>query len=163
METVYIETTVVGNIAGRLHPDAGIAARQKLTRDWWSTAQSRYRLFISQLTLDECEDGDPGAATERLEVIRGIALLDTSDAAEDLARLLIERLAVPASQPRDALHIATAAVHGAQFIATWNFRHFLNPHLQTKIIDTCREGGFDPPVICTPQQLLETEDDSRPD
>ena len=29
MDTVYIETTVVGNIAGRLHLDAGIAAGRK--------------------------------------------------------------------------------------------------------------------------------------
>jgi hypothetical protein len=43
---------------------------------------------------------------------------------------------------------------------TWNFKHILNPHVQTKIANTCREGGFGPPVICTPQQLLESEDDS---
>ena len=160
MDTVYIETTVGGNIAGRLHPDAGIAARQTLTRTWWSTAPARYRLLISQLTLDECGDGDPDAAAERIEVIREIAMLDASDVAEDLARLLMDRLAVPVSQPRDALLIATAAVHGVKFIATWNFKHILNPHLQTRIIDACREAGFNPPVICTPQQLMETESDS---
>lgn len=160
MDTVYIETTVVGNIAGRLHPDAGIAARQMLTRVWWTTAPERYRLFISQLTLDECGDGDPDTAAERLDAIRGIAMLDTSDVAEDLARLLIDGLAVPASQPRDALHIATAAVHGVRFLATRNFEHILNPHLQTRIMDICRVSGFAPPVICTPQQLMETEDDS---
>ena len=115
---------------------------------------------MSQLTIDECGDGDPDAAFDRLDVIRDIPLLDESDAAENLADLLIARLAVPASQPRDALHIATAAVHGVQFITTWNFKHILNPHLQTKIADTCREGGFVPPVICTPEQLMESEDDS---
>lgn len=163
METVYIETTVIGNIAGRLHPNPTIAARQKLTRDWWATAAARYRLFVSQLTIDECGDGDPDAASERLDVIRDLPLLDESEAAERLAKRLIARLAVPASQPRDALHIATAAVHGIQFIATWNFKHILNPHLQTKIADTCRDGGYVPPVICTPEQLMETEDDPGPD
>lgn len=161
MDTVYIETTVVGNIAGRLHPDADIAARQKLTRTWWSTAPKRYRLFISQLTLDECGDGDPAAAQERLDVVRRINVVDLSVEAERLATILIDRLAVPASQPRDALHIAIATVNRVQFIATWNFKHILNPHLQTKIADACREGGYAPPVICTPQQLMETEDDSR--
>ena len=160
MDTVYIETTVVGNVAGRLHPDVDIAARQKLTRRWWSTALDHYRLFTSQLTLDECGDGDPNAAAERLEIIKDLTIIDASAVAEDLAQLLMDRLAVPVSQPRDALHIATAAVHGVKFIATWNFKHILNPHLQSKITDTCREGGFVPPVICTPQQLLETENDS---
>ncbi len=163
MDTVYIETTVIGNIAGRLHPHPTIAARQKITRDWWAMAAARYSLFVSQLTIDECGAGDPDAAFERLDVIRDLPLLDESEAAERLAQRLIARLAVPASQPRDALHIATAAVHGVQFIATWNFKHILNPHLQIKIADTCREGGYVPPVICTPEQLMETEDDPGPD
>ena len=66
MDTVYIETTVIGNIAGRWHPDPAIAARQTLTRNWWATAPDRYALFISQLTVDECGDGDPEAAAERI-------------------------------------------------------------------------------------------------
>ena len=160
MDTIYVETTVVGHIAGRLHPKPSISDRQQLTRDWWADAPNRYRVFVSQLTLDECGDGDPAAATERLEVLRDIPLLDQSDDAEALADLLIKRLAVPATEPRDALHIAIAAVNGVQFIVTWNFKHILNPHLQAKIADTCRESGFTPPVICTPEQLRLTEDDS---
>lgn len=160
MDTVYLETTVIGNIARRLHPDPKIAAWQQVTREWWATAADRYHLFVSQLTLDECSDGDPDAAKERLDLIKNIDLIEPSPAAEQLAQLLVKRLAVPASEPRDALHISIAAVNGVQFIATWNFKHILNPHLQAKIADTCREGGLTPPVICTPQQLLETENDS---
>ena len=159
MKTVYIETTVVGNIAGRLHPNPAVAARQQVTRDWWLTAPFRYELVLSQLTLDECADGDPNAAAERLDVICHLPLLDDSDAAERLADLLLERRAAPESQPRDALHIAIASVHGVEFIATWNFKHILNPHLQAKIADACREAGFIPPVICTPEQLMVTEND----
>ena len=100
------------------------------------------------------------AAAERLEVIRGIPLLNQTNDAETLAGLLIERLAVPKTEPRDALHISTAAVHGVQFIVTWNFRHILNPHLQGTIADTCRLAGYVPPTICTPERLNLTEDDT---
>ena len=160
MDTVYVETTVIGNIAGRIHPDPVVAARQQLTRAWWSTAADRYSLFVSQLTLDECSEGDPDAAKERLDVLKGVDMISTPKEAEELAALLVARLAVPASQPRDALHIAIATVHCVQFIVTWNFKHILNPHVQVKIAGACREGGFEPPVICTPQQLLEAENDS---
>jgi predicted nucleic acid-binding protein len=160
MDTVYLETTVIGNIAGRLHPNPDISSRQRITREWWATASVRYAIVISKITLDECGDGDPSAAAERLEIVRGIPLLDESADAEALASLLIQRLAVPPTEPRDALHIATAAVHGVQFIVTWNFKHILNPHLQAKIADACREAGFVPPVICTPEQLWATENDS---
>lgn len=105
-------------------------------------------------------DGDPIAATERLDVLQGVPILNESDDAELLAELLIARKAVPASEPRDALHIAIAAANGVHFIATWNFKHILNPHLQAQIAGTCREAGFVPPVICTPEQLKATEDDS---
>ena len=161
MDTVYIETTVIGHIAGRIHPNPTIASQQHVTRQWWARASLRYELFISQLTIDECADGDAQAAKERLAVVSGINLIVPSPDAERLAELLVERNAVPAAQPRDALHISIAAVSGIQFIVTWNFKHLLNPHLQTKIANTCREGGFEPLVICTPQQLLETEDDYR--
>lgn len=160
MDIVYVETTVVGNIAGRIHPNPDVASRQRITREWWKTATVRYRIVTSQLTLDECGDGDPTAATERLEVLQGIPILDESDDAEMLAELLIDRRAVPASEPRDALHIAIATANGVQFIATWNFKHILNPHLQAQIAGTCREAGFIPPVTCTPEQLKATEDDS---
>jgi hypothetical protein len=160
MDIVYIETTVVGNIAGRIHPNPDIASRQRITREWWTTATLRYRIVTSRVTLDECGDGDPSAASERLEILQDIPLLNESDEAETLAELLIDRKAVPVSEPRDALHIAIAAANGVQFIATWNFKHILNPHLQAQIAGTCRDAGFIPPVICTPEQLKVTEDDS---
>lgn len=160
MDIVYIETTVVGNIAGRMHPNPDIASRQRMTRAWWITAAARYRIVTSGLTLEECGAGDPVAASERLEILNGIPLLNQSSEAEMLAELLINRKAVPASEPRDALHIATAAANGVQFIATWNFKHILNPHLQAQIASVCRDAGFIPPVICTPEQLKATEDDS---
>ena len=159
MDIVYVETTVVGNIAGRMHPNPDVASRQRITREWWTSATVRYLIVSSQLTLDECGDGDPSAAAERIQVLRDIPLLDQSDDAEMLADLLIARRAVPASEPRDALHIAVAATNGVQFLATWNFKHILNPHLQAQIAGTCREAGFIPPVICTPEQLKATEDD----
>ena len=90
---------------------ASCASRQRITREWWRTATVRYRIVTSQLTLDECAGGDQEAATERLEVLQGIALLDESDDAETLAELLIDRKAIPASEPCDALHIATAATN----------------------------------------------------
>lgn len=125
-------------------------------------SQRMFATDLSRLALriDECGDGDPSAASERLEVLQGIPLLNETVEAEMLAELLIDRKAVPASEPRDALHIATAAVNGVQFISTWNFKHILNPHLQAQIASVCRDAGFIPPVICTPEQLKATENDS---
>lgn len=50
MKSVYLETTVVGHIAGRLHRDAIILARQAITREWWANggdALSTARIELS--------------------------------------------------------------------------------------------------------------------
>ncbi len=112
------------------------------------------------MVISECSDGDPSAAQERLQVLDGIELLASSEEVDDLAQMLIDNHAVPATETRDAFHIAIAAVNGVQYIATWNFKHILNPTLQGKIALICRENGYEPPIICTPEQLLEAQSDS---
>jgi predicted nucleic acid-binding protein len=160
MDTVYVETTVIGNIAARIHPDPRIATRQQVTREWWATADQRYRLLVSELVLSECRGGDASAAKERLEVVDGIALLATSEDVDALAQALIDKNAVPATEVRDAFHISIAAVHGVQYLVSWNFKHILNPALQVQIALVCRQSGYEPPVLCTPEQLHEAQDDS---
>ena len=36
--TVYVETTVIGHLVGRILADPVVAGRQTLTRQWWPTA-----------------------------------------------------------------------------------------------------------------------------
>jgi hypothetical protein len=79
---------------------------------------------------------------------------------ELLARELLRNFAVPASEPRDAAHIAIAAVNGIDFLVTWNFKHIMNPVTQHVIDAVCRKMGYEPATICTPEQLLESYEDS---
>lgn len=153
MDTVYVETTVIGHLAGRAHPDVTIAARQATTRRWWMAAAAKFQLLISQIVLDECSAGDPAAAQERLDEIDALPSLDITQAVRDLADQLLSNHAVPPTEPRDALHIAVAAVHGVQYLVTWNFKHIANATLRGRIEDVCRDAGFEPPIICTPEEL----------
>ena len=74
--TVYLETTLIGHLVGRVHPDTVIAARQTITRDWWDHAASGFQLVASQLVAEECGAGDPDAANERLAVLEKMDFLD---------------------------------------------------------------------------------------
>jgi predicted nucleic acid-binding protein len=160
MDTVYIETTVVGHLAGRMHPDPVVAARQTTTRTWWSLESGRYQVYVSQLVLDECAGGDPTAAAERLQEIQSVDLLAASSEVDDLAKALIAGKAIPASEPRDAFHIAIAAVNGVNYLLTWNFKHIANAALRGRIEQVCRDAGFEPPIICTPDELMGADDGS---
>jgi predicted nucleic acid-binding protein len=160
MESVYLETTVIGHIAGRLHPDPVVFARQTTTRRWWETAAVRYRLLASNLVIAECSAGDIEASNERLALLADVALLEIDNETDELATALLANHAVPLTEPRDATHIAVAAVNGIEYLATWNFKHIMNPATQHLIDAVCRHSGYEPPTICTPEQLLESYDDS---
>jgi predicted nucleic acid-binding protein len=134
------------------------AARQRTTRDWWQNAAGKFALYVSQLVVDECSAGDSSAASERLAVIQALPLLQTSNDVDALSTALIAAKAVPASEPRDAFHIAVSAVHGINYLLTWNFKHIANAALRGRIDRACRDGGFEPPVICTPDELSGIDD-----
>ena len=153
--TAYIETTVIGHLVGRMLADPIVAGRQAVTRQWWPTAIARYRFFVSKVVADECAAGDFDAAKERLAVLDSLEFLSTSPSVDELARKLIEGFAVPKTEPRDAVHISLAAVNGIEYLISWNFKQIVNPTTRSAIERICRDAGFVPPMICTPDELLE--------
>ena len=157
--SVYIETSVIGYLTSWPRQDPTVAGHQNTTKLWWSTAAGRFDLFVSQLVVRECSDGDSDAVKDRLVSIDGISVLPITSDAESLASALIQGRAVPESQPNDALHIALAATHGVQYLVSWNFRHIVNASLRPVIERICRDAEYDSPVLCTPEELLEATDD----
>jgi predicted nucleic acid-binding protein len=153
--TVYLESTVIGHLVGRLLTDTVVAGRQMLTRQWWETAKENYRLFVSRLVADECSAGDADAAAERLEILNALEFLAASSEVDKLAKDLIAGNAIPDTEPRDALHISLAAVNGIEYLVTWNCKHIANATTRTAIERICRNAGYEPPIICTPDELSE--------
>ena len=155
ISSVYVETTVIGHLVGRLLADPIVGGRQIVTRQWWPMAQAKHRLFVSRLVADECGAGDVAAAAERLLIVNSMEFLKASPEADRLARQLVAGHAIPATEPRDAAHVSLAAVNGIQYLVTWNFRHIANPATRAAIESICRNAGFRPPAICTPDELKE--------
>lgn len=158
MDTIYIETTIVGHLCGRILDDVTTAAHQRSTRAWWETRSSRYKCFVSLLVIDECGAGNADFAKERMQEISKLDLLGGSLDADELAAALLKAKAIPESEPRDAMHISLAATNGVKYLLTWNFKHIANARLRSKIEDTCRANGFEPPIICTPDELMGLDD-----
>ena len=156
--TVYVETTVIGYLTSRPREDPIVAGHQQTTRDWWQTVPDRYELVASELVVQECSAGDETAAEERMEALAGITLLQTTSDADQLAEALIAGHAVPESHPEDALHIALAVVNGIQYLVSWNFRHIVNAAVRSTIERICRDAGYEPPTICTPEELMDPND-----
>jgi len=154
--TTYIETTVISYLTALPSRDLILAAHQQVTRDWWS-ARDAFELYISQFVLDEASAGDAAAAARRAEALRDLPVLDlTRDAALHAAEF-VRAGGVPAKARIDALHIAVASVHGMDYLVTWNCTHIANAQMRGRIEATCRGAGFDPPIICTPIELVKEE------
>jgi predicted nucleic acid-binding protein len=130
------------------------ASHQQITREWWQTRRDHFDIYISQLVLDEAGAGDAEAARERLEALQPCPLLDITSDVEVLAKALMDSLALPPKAVTDAAHIAIAALHGMEFLLTWNCTHIANAELAAAIEQVCRERGFNCPVICTPEELM---------
>jgi len=159
----YIETSVVSYLTARPSRDMVVAAYQEITREWWRNAPDRFDLVASQLVVAEAGSGDPGAAQVRLKMLEPIPLLDATPKAENLAQTLVDLEAVPRQAAEDAAHIAIAATNGVDFLVTWNFRHIANAAMRARIEQGCRQAGYEPPVICTPNELMEANYDQEPD
>ena len=112
-------------------------------------APSRRRLF--EPGTDVCR--------ARLAALASLTRLAAPADARQLAHRLVDAGAVPERAAQDALHIGIAAVHGVEFLVTWNFRHIANAVAKPRIESVCRRAGVDPPVLCTPEELVATEAD----
>ena len=151
----YVETSVVSYLTARPSRDVVIVARQQVTREWWRTARDRFELAVSELVIREARQGDPNAVSARLMRLEGVTLLDATEEAEQLARELIASGAVPPNAAVDAAHIAIAVTNRVHYLVTWNFRHIANAAMRSRIERACRNEGYEPPVICTPSELME--------
>lgn len=153
--TVYIETTIPSYLTAWRSPELVMAANQEATRKWWDESRSSFELFISQLVIGEISNGDPDAVRRRIAVVENLQELALTDQAEALGAKLLVGAALPQKAKADALHIAVATVHGMDYLLTWNCTHIANAIMRPKIESICRAAGYEPPVICTPPELVE--------
>jgi hypothetical protein len=154
---LYLETTIVSYRIARPSRDLITAAHQQITQDWWENQRQNFELFASELVLQEAQMGDPQAVQRRLDVMEGLALLQLTDNATDLAQALLKAGAVPMKAVGDALHIAIATVHGMDYLLTWNMKHIANATVRNVIGAVCRAQGYEMPTICTPEELQDEE------
>jgi hypothetical protein len=87
-----------------------------------------YDVVTSQLVIDEAGMGDSDAAARRLKMLDGIPVLPVNPDAHTVADEIVGRCKMPKSARIDALHIATAALAGVEYLLTQNCKHIANAH-----------------------------------
>lgn len=160
MPSAYIETTIPSYYVARPSVSVIQASRQASTRAWWDTGCSAFDLYTSREVIEEAELGDPKMARERLELLASAKRLELIEDVGVVAETFIKKGLIPTKAASDAIHIAVASVHGMDYLVTWNFKHIANPYIRDRLRKTVEELGFRLPVMCSPEELLQYDEDN---
>lgn len=154
MDTVYIETSIVSHATARPSSDPAVAVLQEQAKRWLAEQAPNYSLVTSPFVIDEASLGDPDAVARRLALLADIPVLLPDARVEAVAAEIISRSLMPASAGLDALHVASAAVGGVDYLLTQNCRHIANAHVLPRVYDLLEDLGLPRLLICTPAEFL---------
>jgi predicted nucleic acid-binding protein len=101
----------------------------------------------------EASRGHEEAAQKRLALLDGIELLRITEEVTQFAQALVTGHAIPEAAAADAVHVAVAAVNGIHYLLTWNCKHIANAERFEVIRAVCLDNGYQPPILCTPDEL----------
>ena len=158
-KTVYVETSIVSYLTSRPTRDLLVSAWKMITVEWWESQRNRFNLYTSDVAVEEARKGDIEAAARRLDALSGIPILPITGSVVALSKVLLDGQALPVKALNDALHIAVSAVHGVDYLLTWNCRHLDNAETKPIVRSICRRHGYNSPEICTPQELMGVSED----
>ena len=105
--------------------------------------------------IEEAAAGDQEAAQERLAVLDPLPLLALTEEAVALAKDFIRIGPLPQKAEVDALHIAIAVTNKVDYLLTWNCKHIADAAMRGQIEQVGRTHGYEPVIICTPEELME--------
>lgn len=154
MTSIYIETTIPSFATGRPSRDAIIAGRQAATIVFWENERHKYDLYVSQYVIEECASGDTDAASRRLEFLKGIPVIKTSEDITNLAEIYQKILGIPDRAKIDCLHLATCVLARIDCLLSWNCTH-LGIRTFVKLQGYNNRNGLHTPLLLTPEALID--------
>lgn len=135
---IYLDTTIPSAYFDTRTPD-----RQIATRQFWASVSHPFQLCVSELVLTEIKRTPSQLKrNEILLLVDGLLLLSINEEVFRVARVLHQQGLVPENKFDDAIHLAIAAVNGADALVSWNFRHMVNFKVKRKLPVILAEEGY---------------------
>lgn len=150
--TVYLDTNIISSFwySGK---DVTALARRLTTRAWWQRERKHFSIWVSTATEDELAAGKFRRQAECLRFVRRLPYLTISGAIRGCAQELVKRGVVPVEKPGDALQMAACAVHGIDYLLSWNYAHLVNPVAQAQLARVCRQLSLRAPLLVSPESI----------
>lgn len=135
--------------------------KKEITKEFFGlVGENTYEIYIAQVVLDEIEEASEPIRTKLMDLIkkhRPVELESTQEA-EFLAKLYMNKGPIPEKKEEDALHVAIATVHEMDVLVTWNYRHLANVR-KSELLQAVNigEGYTKPLIITTPMGVITDE------
>ena len=147
--TVYVETSIP-SFYYTMRTDPESVARMHWTRQWWQEHADASTLVTSAAVIEELQQGTGQKNEERISLLDQATVLPISEEVIEIAQVYIDKLVMPRDPQGDALHLAFASYHKADFLLTWNCRHLANANKFHHIRVVNFELGLACPMLTTP-------------
>ena len=153
---VYLDSSFVSHWVGQDLDNPREAAWHKASVACWRRMVGKVSPVVSYHVWTEIARGkDRDKAKARETAIEALPAWAYTDAAIALAGRLLEAEAVRRKKEDDALHIALAAVGGADVLLSWNFKDIVNGGKLPLIQRVAEEAGCRCPLLVSPDKLPE--------
>ncbi|MBZ0166810.1 MAG: type II toxin-antitoxin system VapC family toxin [Candidatus Omnitrophica bacterium] len=120
-----------------------------------------YDIYLAQVVLDEIDEAPEPIKAKLMGLIQKYQPieLESDQEAEALAKLYMDKGAIPAKKEEDALHVAIATVHEMDVLVTWNYKHLANVK-KAELLQSINlsEGYTKLLTITTPMGVMTDED-----
>ena len=99
----------------------------------------KWEAYTSYAVIDEINNASEETARKLLTLIKNydIIILPPFNDIHNLADIYVKEGVIPQKYRDDAVHIATASIHGMDIIISWNFKHIVKRKtiLMTNVIN----------------------------
>jgi hypothetical protein len=150
--SVYFDTSTVSAFWYE-GADVAMLARRLKTHEWWDTERRHFKLWASDFGEAELEVGSFPRQIECLQMIRRLRFLRITADVHGVATKILDNGIVPRNKIADAGHLAVSAVHGVDYLLTWNYAHMANPIAQSKLDRMCLDLGLRAPLLVSPESI----------
>lgn len=155
MPSVYIETTIP-SFYHETREDAESVAMRNWTRQWWDSERGRFNCFTAAAVIEELESGDYPRKTEKLQLVKALPWLEVTAEIEEIVQVYLANYLMPNDALGDALHLAIATFHKADYLLTRNCKHLANASKRQHMRRINERLRLSTPEILTPMELTET-------
>jgi len=147
---IYFETSVINFLFAEDAPE-----KMKITQELFNNLME-FEVYISDIVLLEIELAPEHKRKDLLSVINKhkIKALESTEEAEELARIYISEGIIPKKYYNDALHIAIATKYNMDAIVSWNLTHIVKFKTKYNVKTINKKLKEKDVIICTPEELV---------